>query len=63
MAGRKSSCNGDSGGPLVVKQGEQWFQYGITNFGMNATCAHPNQPYAYADVVAYLPWIQEKTGG
>ena len=64
IAGGRSSCKGDSGGPLVIKQGEQWFQYGITNFGMSATCdALPNQPYAYADVVAYLPWIQEKTGG
>jgi len=58
--GGKDFCQGDSGGPLVCKQGNSWFQYGIVNFVVYG-CANSNSS-VYADVVNFLPWIQEKTG-
>ena len=61
-AGGKSACFGDSGGPMVCKHDGKWWQYGVTNFVWDEYCAGPNQPFAYADVVAYLPWIQENSG-
>jgi len=62
VQGAKSSCYGDSGGPLVCRQGARWFEYGVVSFGLSEQCAEPNSPVVYASVVAFLPWIQEKTG-
>jgi len=63
-AGGKSACHGDSGGPMVCKRDGKWWQYGVTDFVWSKTsCAGPNQPFGYADVVAYLPWIQQNSGG
>jgi len=60
MEGGKDTCQGDSGGPLVCKQGDTWLQYGVVSFGEG--CALPNFPGVYADVVHFLPWIQQQTG-
>jgi len=58
--GGKDSCQGDSGGPLVCKQGQHWWQHGIVSWGNG--CALEMNPGLYANVVKFLPWIQEKTG-
>jgi len=58
--GGKDACQGDSGGPLVCKQGDYWWQYGITSSGSG--CAEKDSPGVYADVVNLMPWITEKTG-
>ena len=63
IAGGKSSCFGDSGGPLVCKKDGKWWQYGVVNFGFSRICASRNQPVAYADVIKYLPWIEQHAGG
>jgi len=60
MHGGKDTCWGDSGGPLVCKQGDHWWQYGITSWGDG--CAQKDSPGVYADVVNLMPWITEKTG-
>jgi len=56
----KSTCHGDSGGPLVCKEGNNWFQYGITSFGME--CGSPKYTSFFANVVNLLPWIRKHTG-
>ena len=61
LTGGMDACQGDSGGPLVCKQGSHWWQYGVVNYGFD--CAVPNKPGVYADVVKFLPWVYEKTGG
>jgi len=60
LTGGKSICSGDSGGPLVCKQGDSWFQYGISNWLVS--CTEPNQASVFASVFAFRSWIQEKTG-
>ena len=58
----KGVCSGDSGGPLVCNQGDTWLQYGITSWGNDKNCAHPDTPGVFANVVSLLPWIQKETG-
>jgi len=60
LTGGKSACRGDSGGPLVCKQGDSWFQYGITSWGYS--CTEPNHAAVFASVFTFRSWIQEKTG-
>lgn len=63
MEGQRDSCQGDSGGPLVCKQQNGcWAQYGIVSFGVTDKCATANAPGVYANVVGFLPWIQQQTG-
>jgi len=59
MVANKSVCFGDSGGPLVCKQGDKWFQYGISSFVYSCTSGTPS---GFADVVYFLPWIKKQTG-
>jgi len=58
LTGGKSICFGDSGGPLVCKQGDSWFQYGITSWIF--TCTEPNHVSVFASVFAFRSWIYEK---
>ena len=59
--GNKSICSGDSGGPLVCKQGDTWFQYGISSWLF--TCTEPGHVSVFQSVVSFRWWIEEKTGG
>lgn len=52
---------GDSGGPLLCPypgEKDRWFVGGIVSWGI--MCAHPRLPGVYANVVQYVPWIQEQ---
>jgi len=68
LAAGKDACEGDSGGPLVCKQGGNWYQYGIVSFFVTVPwstnrCANENSPVVFANVVQFMPWIQQQTGG
>jgi len=47
-------------GTLSRGQGDTWYQYGVVSSGNG--CAAPSNPGVYADVVYFLPWIQQQTG-
>jgi len=47
-------------GTLSRGQGDTWYQYGVVSSGNG--CAAPSNPGVYADVVYFLPWIQQHTG-
>lgn len=52
---------GDSGGPLLCPYPDEtnrWFVGGIVSWGI--MCAHPKLPGVYANVIKYVPWIQEQ---
>ncbi|KAM6155886.1 polyserase-2 [Rhynchocyon petersi] len=59
--GHKDTCQGDSGGPLVCKEGDRWFQVGITSFGFG--CGRRNRPGIFTAVAAYEAWIREQVKG
>lgn len=52
---------GDSGGPLLCPypgEKDRWFVGGIVSWGI--MCAHPKLPGVYANVIKYVPWINEQ---
>lgn len=59
--GKRDTCQGDSGGPLVKPSSGKWFLYGITSVG--SSCAEPNKPGIYTNVVLLRSWIRSFTNG
>ena len=59
--GKAGSCYGDSGGPEIVRDGDQWLLVGVTSRAGNNDPACATAPSIYTSVVAYTPWIAEKT--
>ena len=59
--GKAGSCYGDSGGPEIVRDGDQWLLVGVTSSAGTNDPACATEPSIYTSVVAYTPWIAEKT--
>lgn len=59
--GKSGACFGDSGGPQVVRDGEGWLLVGVTSRPGNGDPVCATAPSIYTSVVAYAPWIAEKT--
>lgn len=58
----KDACKGDGGGPLACQGPDSRYHLsGITAFGIG--CGTKDVPGVYADVVAFLPWIQAVISG
>lgn len=59
--GGRDTCQGDSGGPLLVSDGAGgWMVAGVVSFGDG--CARPGIPGIYANVLKYVPWINQHIG-
>ncbi len=59
--GKAGACFGDSGGPEVVRDGDHWLLAGVTSRPGNDNPVCATAPSIYTSVVAYAPWIAEKT--
>ncbi|NBH06542.1 trypsin-like serine protease [Amycolatopsis sp. SID8362] len=59
--GKSGACFGDSGGPEVVRDGDHWSLVGVTSRPGNDNPECATAPSIYTSVVAYAPWIAEKT--
>jgi secreted trypsin-like serine protease len=59
--GKSGACFGDSGGPEVVRDGDHWSLAGVTSRPGNDDPVCATAPSIYTSVVAYAPWIAEKT--
>jgi secreted trypsin-like serine protease len=59
--GKAGACFGDSGGPQVVRDGDHWLLVGVTSRPGNNDPECATAPSVYTSVVAYAPWIAEKT--
>jgi secreted trypsin-like serine protease len=59
--GKAGACFGDSGGPEVVRDGDHWLLVGVTSRPGNNDPQCASAPSIYTSVVAYAPWIAEKT--
>ncbi|MDT8911499.1 serine protease [Amycolatopsis sp. PS_44_ISF1] len=60
--GNAGSCYGDSGGPELIRDGDHWTLIGLTSRPGNGSPTCATAPSIYTSVVAYAPWIAEKTG-
>ncbi|MFI5591629.1 S1 family peptidase [Amycolatopsis sp. NPDC051758] len=59
--GHAGACFGDSGGPEIVRDGDHWLLVGVTSRPGNNNPECATAPSIYTSVVAYAPWIAEKT--
>jgi len=59
--GKSGACFGDSGGPEIVRDGDHWQLVGVTSRPGNNAPECATAPSIYTSVVAYAPWIAEKT--
>lgn len=59
--GKAGACFGDSGGPEVVREDDHWLLVGVTSRPGNNEPVCASAPSIYTSVVAYAPWIAEKT--
>lgn len=59
--GKAGACFGDSGGPEIVRDGSRWLLVGVTSRPGNNDPQCATAPSIYTSVVAYAPWIAEKT--
>ncbi|MEQ0560308.1 serine protease [Amycolatopsis sp. NEAU-NG30] len=59
--GKAGACFGDSGGPEIVQDGDHWLLVGVTSRPGNNDPECATAPSIYTSVVAYAPWIAEKT--
>jgi secreted trypsin-like serine protease len=59
--GKSGACFGDSGGPEIVRDGDHWQLAGVTSRPGNNDPECATAPSIYTSVVAYAPWIAEKT--
>ncbi|MEV4057431.1 serine protease [Amycolatopsis sp. NPDC049688] len=59
--GKAGACFGDSGGPEIVRAGDHWLLVGVTSRPGNNDPECATAPSIYTSVVAYAPWIAEKT--
>ncbi|WP_233223303.1 trypsin-like serine protease [Amycolatopsis sp. CA-128772] len=59
--GKAGACFGDSGGPEIVRSGDTWQIVGVTSRPGNNDPECATAPSIYTSVVAYAPWIAEKT--
>ncbi|XP_067672660.1 chymotrypsinogen 2-like [Haliotis asinina] len=55
--GGVDTCFGDSGGPLQCQVGHNWYLAGVTSHGINDTCADPEKPGIYTNILRYTDWI------
>jgi len=57
----KDTCQGDSGGSIDQKDPAtgRYYNIGVVSWGVG--CAGANQPGVYANVMNYLPWIEQTT--
>ncbi|MBB4688485.1 S1 family peptidase [Amycolatopsis jiangsuensis] len=60
--GKAGSCYGDSGGPELVRDGDRWVLAGLVSRPGNGSPTCATAPSIATSVVAYQPWIAEKTG-
>jgi len=54
-------CNGDSGSPLYIEDGGKKQQVGIVSWGN--PCANAGYPAAYAEVGAFIDFVQQNVPG
>lgn len=60
--GKAGSCYGDSGGPELARDGDRWVLAGLVSRPGNGSATCATAPSIATSVVAYEPWIAEKTG-
>ncbi|WP_033293775.1 S1 family peptidase [Amycolatopsis jejuensis] len=60
--GGSGSCYGDSGGPELMRDGDRWTLVGVVSRAGSSSPTCGTAPSIATSMVAYQPWIAEKTG-